>query len=254
MNQFYETSKLSLTAAYKNGRTIIEDSFFTPPYKIAKPFAMENGAINIMAMSASAGILAGDEHDVEIVLKSGADVYYTSQSFEKVHTMPEGEHATRKVNITLESDSKLVYFPMPVIPFADSEIDNVYDIELESDTAKLMFVDIVACGRKARDEYFAFRKYRNNITIKQEKKVIFYDNSVFEPADAELTGFTMFEKYSHLGTIIMCNYGADINKIREKIVNGGASSINNIITVKVFGNSADEIIDMCDNIGTLLGI
>lgn len=37
-NQFGKLSKLHLTTAYREGKTIVEDASFTAPFKIMHPF------------------------------------------------------------------------------------------------------------------------------------------------------------------------------------------------------------------------
>ena len=60
MNQFGKISRLELTAALsRGGKTFLQDSFFTSPFKVMKPFE-SGGAITVFQQSASAGILAGD--------------------------------------------------------------------------------------------------------------------------------------------------------------------------------------------------
>ena len=73
-NKFGKISRISVCAALKDGKTILEDLSFTAPYKIMMPFEKENGGIQIMPLCASAGIMAGDSQEFSYHVKEGADL------------------------------------------------------------------------------------------------------------------------------------------------------------------------------------
>ena len=58
-NAFEKVSSLSVIATRKDGKTILQDVRFTAPYKIMQPFIQKDGGIQIMLLSASAGIMEG---------------------------------------------------------------------------------------------------------------------------------------------------------------------------------------------------
>lgn len=66
-------SRLFICAENMNGRTVIADSFFSSPIKIAKPFYYSDHT-EIMMMTASAGMLDGDDYDIEINVKENASL------------------------------------------------------------------------------------------------------------------------------------------------------------------------------------
>ena len=60
MNNFNRISELKIKASLNSaGKTVLEDQFFTAPFKIMKPFARDDGGITVYQQSASAGIMAG---------------------------------------------------------------------------------------------------------------------------------------------------------------------------------------------------
>ena len=143
--------------ALKDGRTILEDLSFTAPYKIMMPFEKENGGIQIMPLCASAGIMAGDSQEFSYHVKEGADLEVLSQSFEKIHKMDEGS-ATRTIEVQVDKNATLYYYPQPVIPFAQSAFDSKMTIHLEDATSRLFLLEIISCGRNAHDERFQYRR------------------------------------------------------------------------------------------------
>ena len=121
-NSFGTESRLSITAGRRGEKTVLEDCFFRAPFKIMKPFCPEGTeGMELMIMSVSAGILAGDSQEIQIEVKKGARLFLTTQSFEKVHKMEPGGRAFRKSRIRVENGGFLSYQPLPVIPFAGSD-------------------------------------------------------------------------------------------------------------------------------------
>jgi len=54
-NKFGKESRLYIRAKVSDGKTCLQDSYFTAPFKIAKPFYEGHGGfMNLMVMSASA--------------------------------------------------------------------------------------------------------------------------------------------------------------------------------------------------------
>ena len=63
INQFGKVSRLYLKAGRRDGQTYLQDVSFTAPYKIMLPFEKKGGGIQVMLLSASAGIMEGDRQN-----------------------------------------------------------------------------------------------------------------------------------------------------------------------------------------------
>ena len=179
-NKFGKISRISACAALKDGRTILEDLSFTAPYKIMMPFEKENGGIQIMPLCASAGIMAGDSQEFSYHVKEGADLEVLSQSFEKIHKMDEGS-AARTIEVQVDKNATLYYYPQPVIPFAQSAFDSKMTIHLEDETSRLFLLEIISCGRNAHDERFQYRRFSSKVLLYRGDKLIYRDNTSYEP-------------------------------------------------------------------------
>ena len=81
-------SCLYLNIGYENGKTRLTDSYFTQPFKVAKPFEEENG-IGIMVMTATAGILQGDSYDIQVKAGDRTKTVITNQSYTKIFNTRE---------------------------------------------------------------------------------------------------------------------------------------------------------------------
>lgn len=229
-------SILRLTAESRNGRTVISHSEFTAPLKIASPF-YRDGCTEVMMMAASAGILEGDEYDIEITVRENASLKFTAQSYSKIFRADK-TGAKQRVWITVESGGSLIYMPCPVIPFADSIFDSRTEVRLKSDSSFVM-TDILACGRAAMKERFAFGSYRSRTAVYCDDRLCFLDNQKLVPSEAELSGIGFFERHSHTG--MMYIYGKEPHITENDRLEAAVTNACKGVCIRAAGDSADEI-------------
>ena len=213
-NQFGKTSRLCLEAAQKDGKTILKEVFFTAPFKIMHPFYEKKDIMTVMQQTASAGIMAGDRQQLEVTVREGASMELLSQAYEKIHRMAEG-HAGRHTEIRLEKDSFLRYSPLPTIPFGGSDFRNVTRVDLAEESSRFIFSEVLSCGRVAHGEKFQYNHFQNRISILQGGHLVYRDNTVYLPDEMDMEGFGMYEGFTHLGSLILCNLPREAGWIRE---------------------------------------
>jgi len=257
-NKYDRVSTLKLTTDIKDGRSYIEDIYFTSPFKVMKQFPQKSGGVKIITMFASPGLLAGDTQEMEINISNGSKVWITGQSYEKIYKMNSGE-AVRNTTIKVSRDSFLKYIPLAVIPFEQSAYRAVTDIELEDHTSKLIMAETVTCGRFARGEVFDYRYYRNRINVNKNGALVYCDNTKYEPEKFSMSGFGMLEGFTHVSSMLVFNFNINdtiLTEIRTllsaKNVEGGASlSADHDLFIRIFGyttQSLEIVIDAISNI------
>ena len=270
INQFGKTSEMRIKASARDGKTILEDVYFTAPYKIMKPFEKEDGSggISVMPLCASAGIMAGDVQKFDYVVGPGADLEILSQSFEKIHKMDEGS-ASREIAIAVAAGGTLWYYPQPVIPFAESAFDSNMEIHLEDTTSKLFLLDILSCGRAVSGERFAYKRFGSKVQIYRGNKLVYRDNTCYEPAKMPMEGLGMYEGYSHMANIFLTGCvdeagafdGRKTRELQERIweiieetadCDGGVSMLaSGDLAVRVFGNRAQVLQGIAEKIKSI---
>ena len=137
-NKFGKTSEVRLETELRDGKAVLSDVFFTAPFKVMLPFYLREDFMQVMVLSASAGIMEGDVQKFDIHVNPGTSLEYLSQAYEKIHKMKEGM-ARRETKIVVEPDAYLKYAPLPTIPFKDSAFENHLEIELKEKTSRLLF-------------------------------------------------------------------------------------------------------------------
>ena len=255
-NQFGKTSKLMIKAGVKNNQTVLQDVFFTAPFKIMHPFYQHKDFMTIMCLTASAGIMAGDEQAYEIFVQEGAKLEFVSQSYEKIHKMEDG-FATRNANVYVAKDAFLYYNPLPTLPFKDSAFKSVLKVHLEDTSSQFILKEILSAGRCARGEQFEYRYYHNQVHVYEGNTLIYADNTRLEPERMMLQSIGMYEQYTHLGTLVLFHILKDeewFQTVRDLLENtpdleGGVTRMeHHAIIIRILGKQSDKISYTMDKI------
>lgn len=254
-NKFGRVSKLHLEAVKKEDKTILENVSFTAPLKVMRPF-YENGRMSVMMLAASAGIMAGDRQEISLYVKEGAKMDFVSQAYEKIHRMEEG-FASREVEITMEPHTSLHYTPLPTIPFRDCDYRSHIVVRLADETSKFVMSEVLTCGRVAHGEEFLYRRFQNKVVIYQGEKIVYLDNTCYEPKQMKMQSIGMYEGYTHLANLIICNEPKSdewIMKVRTLLddtsdIEGGVTrTAQGHIVIRILGKNGDKLIKIQTNI------
>ena len=258
-NKFGKTSVVKISSVLKDGEAILNDTYFTAPFKIMKPFKISKDTLSIMLLTASAGIMEGDVQEISILVGEGTKIEFLSQAYEKIHKMNDG-NAKRLTKIKVEKKATLSYRPLPTIPFKDSSFINKIEVELEDNSSKLIMSDILSCGRVARGEEFEYSFYHNLVQIREKGKLIYRDNTMYDPKQMEMKAVGMYEGYSHLANMIFCNCNISqsvFDEIRDylydnqKILGDITHTTHGDIVVRALGNSGEALTKICDDINDI---
>ena len=250
-NKFGKVSRISACAALKDGKTILEDLSFTAPYKIMTPFEKENGGIQIMPLCASAGIMAGDSQEFSYHVKEGADLEILSQSFEKIHKMDEGS-ASRTIEVQVDKNAALYYYPQPVIPFAQSAFDSKMTIHLEDETSKLFLLEIISCGRNAHEERFQYRRFSSKVLLYRGEKLIYRDNTRYEPGKMPMEGIGLYEGFTHMANLFLSKLCNRDNVDGGKETNIDGMDIKKQMNSSGTGRTSDRTAELKEKIWQIL--
>lgn len=255
-NQFGKLSKLQLKTENREGNTILSHVEFTAPFKIMKPFPQRDGSLLVMPMLASPGLMEGDEQFIEIDVGEDSHLQFTNQSFEKVHKMQQG-FAKRNATLTVGRNAELFYNPLPIIPFAQSVFCGNTIVKLEDKSSRLSYRELISCGRVGMGEEFCFRSYKNKVEIYQGNELLYYDNTMYEPALMRMKEIGFFEGYTHMLTWITVNMSYASEKIRqirqllnccETVAGGATLTEHGDCVIKILGRQANILLELCEEI------
>ena len=257
MSELQVSGCLDLRAENKNGKTIISDCFFTSPYKLAKPFYNEgefsqDAYTEIMVMCASPGVLSGDTYNMRFDFSENTKTIITEQSYRKLYNT--NKISKQDTVIQLGENASLYYIPYPVIPFAGSRFNSKTEIKLRQ-SSRLIYGDIMSCGRQGMGEQFAFKELTSRTAVYIDECLNFLDNNYMINDDSEhsmdFSGMGFFEAYSCQGVFVL--YGFNDFSLESISVPVGleaavSKSSSDGLTVRMLGNSANELHNFASNL------
>lgn len=244
MSSFAQKSILKLkTKKGLNGKSIVEEMFFTPPLKIISPLEDENIA-EIMLISVSAGFLKDDYQDIHIHIGKESKVRLSSQSYEKIHDTQDG-YASKHTHIKVEENAFLDYSPLPLLPFKNATFKNTTDVYLNKN-AKLHYSEIICAGRIAMGEIFDFTEICSKLRVYKENQLVFFENTNLKPTQMPMQNPCLFDKYTHALSMVIFDDAIEIHTLEQKIQNStlnvGISTNNGAIIIKALDNQSERLL------------
>lgn len=191
---------LKIKADQTGSRTILTDCYFEAPFKVAKPI-YDGSVLELIVMSASAGVLEGDRYSIDLILTENACLRMLGQSFTKVFQMPDGGFAKQELTAHVAPGALLEYLPQPVIPFAGSFFESNSKLDVQTG-GRLVYSDILSCGRYGSGEVFQFSRLRQHTLIRYNGLPVFLDNILLEPSTQSLSGIGFYEGHTHQGVLV----------------------------------------------------
>lgn len=250
---FGRRSKLYLSSRLQGDKAVLDKVYFSAPFKVMEPFYREPDDMEVILLSASPGIMEGDFQEQHIHVGKGTKLKLSSQSFEKIHKMKNG-CATRRIRICQEKNSLIYYAPQPAIPFKESAFENVIDVELEDTTSRFILQEILSCGRSACGERFDYRYYHSMVQVRRGGRLIYRDNTRYDPHTLYMEETGMYEGYSHLASLLLCGFALgnewvekvrDILKMAEQAEGGVSVLASGDVVVRILGNQAQQLQELC---------
>lgn len=206
-------ASLHIQAVNRDGNTFLGEVYNTPPFKIANiTESRPSEQLDLMVMTASPGILDDDRYDIRINVGEHANLHLYTQSFQRLYHMKRG--ASQQLELRMESGSSFEYIPHPCVPHESSDFSSFSQLYLESG-CRLVFGEILTCGRKQNGEVFSLTRYHNLTEIFINGKLVIRENLLIDPNlfDVQATG--QLEGYSHQASLIFLDEKEDIRAAME---------------------------------------
>lgn len=245
-------SQLQIFTDYRDGKTIPTKLFYSASFKLTNYFETVSGGIEYIIMNASPGIMANDEYQINIQVGENSQLTLLPQSFEKIHKMDNKSKAYRQTTISIDKNAYLKYISHPVIPFADSAYQAKTIIRLKDGSSKLLYGDILSCGRHLSNERFAFREYESCIEIIFSEKLSCKDHCFFIPAQNDLSQFGYFEHYAYIANLFVYGFSLTESMIEnivllfesKKIEVGLTELLNGGYLIRALGDSSEDLVQL----------
>ncbi|HET9129583.1 MAG TPA: urease accessory protein UreD [Terriglobia bacterium] len=200
--------RLDIAFALRDGRTSIRHSYCEVPFKITRLLeAGLPGFAHLIVMQCTAGLFGGDSVESVFHIECGARVLLTQQSATKIH--PSGNlPAIQRMRIVVESGAVLVSDFEPVIPFAESRLNQSTQIELERG-AGLVYWEGLMAGRIGKNERLRFSELRSELRLDQAERPLYLDRILLKPDAQDLQSHWVMNDSGYVGTGLYYGTGAD---------------------------------------------
>ena len=196
-------SALTIRVEQRDGRSFLKDAYVTQPFRIVPvgQYKRDNAAY-LMIMSSSPGLLDNDFHDIQVNLAAHTSLQLQTQAYQRLYHMKNG--AAQHTTVRMEEGSAFSYVPHPVVPQDEARFASVNRIYMQ-DNCRVIWSDIVTCGRKMSGEEFAYNRFQTRTEVFVHDRLVVKDNVLLAPQRMPVAGMGMFEGYTHQGSLLYYN-------------------------------------------------
>lgn len=191
---------LRLALAPRRGRTAVAEQYWRIPLQVLPPSYQDgDDTAWVYLLNPTGGIVQGDSLRTHVALAPGARSVLSTQSATKVYRMDEG-YAEEVNHYALRGDAVLECLPDQTIPFAGSRFFRSTRIDLEPDST-LILTDLLAAGRVARGERFAFEQLFVEVEVRVDGEPRLVDRLHVAPAEGRLDRLGLWNGQAYYGCL-----------------------------------------------------
>jgi urease accessory protein len=227
-SRVWATMRLDFSRDSSSGNTFLSGSLQEPPLKVVRAFTLADGAALVHLHNVSGGLLGGDQLTLQVNLASAASVQLTTTGAARIYRCRQELSATTQRNaILVGEDALLEYVPDATIPFAGAHYVQRTSIDLAAG-AGLFWWEILAPGREARGEVFAYKHFEMRTRVTALGRKIAAENICLRPAERDVGSLARLGSYRYSATFYICRVGLEPSYWRaaEDYVRGLTSSLS----------------------------
>jgi len=163
---------LSISAALNaRGRTVLAAQSFRAPFHLSKPYWDEDArTLLVQVVNPTAGILAGDRLESEIVVQGDASLLVTTPSASRIFHMRDGSAECRQ-HFAVAAGGWLEVMPEPLVPHRASRYRQSTTIAV-AEGGTLFFVDQLMPGRLAHGEAWTWDRLALELRVRAGAELV----------------------------------------------------------------------------------
>lgn len=190
-------------------QTVLQMCEQQPPLKVIRAFSLADGAALVHLHNVSGGVLGGDQLATFIEVGPEASAQLTTTSATRLYRpQPARPDAVQTNEIHVRENALLEYLPDPLIPFAGARYRQHTKLHLDNG-AGLFWWEIVAPGREASGERFAYEKLELNLEISTIGKVVALERNRLEPQIRLLNSPARLGAYHYFASFYLLRVGLE---------------------------------------------
>jgi urease accessory protein UreH len=222
--------RMELTFASQNGRTILQNAYCEVPFKVTRLLHEHAPIASLILMHSTAGLFGGDELNCSIRVKQGARVRITQQSATKIHPS-EDRIARQRTEIFVEPGAELQLHLEPIIPFADSRLQQETRLNIEAG-GRLSYWEGFMTGRVGRGESWQFGQLASETTLHYGGHLIYLDRFRLAPNGPHHFTWTMGNAdYTGIGLHVGEDARARASELHQVLPGAGIDALSDNVTL-----------------------
>ena len=203
-------ARLALRFDASGGRTRLKVDQQQPPWKVVRAFhssGQANGAAMVHLHNVSGGVLAGDNLSLNVEVGPGASAQITTTGATRLYRHRAGSaDSSQRSTISIADGALLEYLPDALIPYAGSRHTQRAEIQLGAGST-MFWWEILAPGRQAMGETFAFERLRLEMDIRTAQRPLLIENFLLEPGSRPLESASRLGRYTHIANFYAVQTG-----------------------------------------------
>ncbi len=172
-----------------------------------RAFPVAGGSTLVHLNNVSGGVLAGDRLALDVEVEPGARAQITTTGATRLYRHRDGAaDSEQRTSISIGEGALLEYLPDALIPYAGSRHLQRTDIRLARG-ASLFWWEILAPGRQAAGERFAFERLRVEANVYTDGRSLLKESFLLEPRERPLSSTARMHQYSYIANFYACQEG-----------------------------------------------
>jgi len=244
-----KSGRLRLRLGRRAGRTVVTDQYWTLPLQVMPPSYQDgDDEAYIYLLNPTGGIVQGDRLETEIVLDPGARGVASTPAATKVYRM-ETSYGAERSRYVLHGDAVLECLPDQTIPFAGARLFRSTRVDLDPDSTLILW-DLLAAGRVARGERFAFDRLFVEVEVRVGGECRLLDRLDLAPAAGTLDRLGLWDVYACYGSLYVhsprLDAGlaaalAELLEGREGVWAGAGYPEPQLAVARILGHTAEDV-------------
>jgi urease accessory protein len=191
------------------GHTVLSASVQEPPLRVVRAFALDDGSALAHLHNVSGGLLGGDRLSLAVNVGTGASAQLTTTGATRIYRPRKSAPPTIQTNeIHVGENALLEYVPDAIIPYAGARFAQRTRIDLAAG-AGLFWWEIIAPGREASGEVFAYERIEMRTDIAAGGRLIAAENIRLDPRRSAVRSIARLGEYRYWATFYICRAGFD---------------------------------------------
>lgn len=188
------------------------------PLRTTVPFYLDSGDPGmafVYVQNPTGGMFAGDRLATEVVAERGARVHLTTQSATKLYRMESGG-AVQDLAFRLHDGAFVEHVPDPLIPQAGARFRQRIAVEL-GHGATFLATEVVAPGRRARGERFAYRSLLLSTEVRRAGRELCADTLLLEPQRRSPALPGLLGRHDYLASLLVVAPEHDAERLSARL-------------------------------------